>query len=304
MAIRRLAVSVEPKAVIEGLKPVYKLRVMDLLGEAGVNVSHWGDNFKGRYPAANPKYCYNWSFEQPGERVVLCLWHNSLDVAEGEVVFRREPKAYATMKHVPGAVQWNGRDAQFSQGLETAYRQQLPIRVIVVDGKRRGATDPNPKASQVKARLLDPIAWAVTQFDEATGRCVLVRGILPELPATASPDAELSWFEGKLRGAFILHRHREERARRAKIAEAKTRNGGRLVCEVPGCGFDFVDRYGALGDGYAQVHHLVPLSRFAKSGREIKLSDLAIVCANCHVMIHKSGGCRELVGLIHDRKRA
>ena len=290
--------AVKPEVVIENLKPVEKLRVMDLLGEAGVDVSHWGDNFKGRYPSANPKYCYNWSFEQPGELVALCLWHNSLEIAGESVIFRREPKAYSTGKNVPGAVQWNGRDAQFAQGLEIAYRQQLPIRVIVVDGTRRGATDPSPKASQVDARLLDPIAWAVTQFDETTGRCVIVRGILPELPALASPDAELSWFEGRQRGTFILHRHREEKARRAKIADAKARNDGRLVCEVPECGFDFGSRYGALGDGYAQVHHLVPLNKSAKSGRDTKLSDLAIVCANCHVMIHKGGECRELAGLI------
>jgi hypothetical protein len=289
---------VDANAAIVALKPIQKLLVMDVLREAGVGVSHWAENFKGRYPSANPKYCYNWSFEQPGELVALCLWHNSLEVSGGNVVFRREPKAYATKASVPGAIQWNERDAQFARGLETAYRQQLPIRVIVVDGKRRGATDPNPKASKVEARLLDPVSWAVTQFDEATGRCVLVRGIQPESPASASPDAELSWFEGKQRAAFILHRHREEKARRAKIADAKSRNGGRLICEVPSCGFDFSWRYGALGEGYAQVHHLVPLNKSSKTGRETKLEDLAIVCANCHVMIHKGGECRSLVSLI------
>jgi predicted HNH restriction endonuclease len=49
------------------------------------------------------------------------------------------------------------------------------------------------------------------------------------------------------------------------------------------------------------VHHRVALNKSAKSGRETKLSDLAIVCANCHVMIHKGGECRELAGLIPGR---
>ena len=31
---------------------------------------------------------------------------------------------------------------------------------------------------------------------------------------------------------------------------------GKLVCEVPKCGFDFEERFGKLGKGYAQVHHL------------------------------------------------
>jgi hypothetical protein len=33
-------------------------------------------------------------------------------------------------------------------------------------------------------------------------------------------------------------------------------------------------------------------------GREVKLKDLAVVCANCHVMIHMGGKCRPLAGLI------
>jgi 5-methylcytosine-specific restriction protein A len=96
---------VDPNSEITALKPAQKLLVMDLLRDAGVNVSHWAENFKGRYPSTNPKYCYNWSFEQPGELVALCLWHNSLEVEGGKVIFRREPKAYATKSNVPGAVQ-------------------------------------------------------------------------------------------------------------------------------------------------------------------------------------------------------
>ena len=34
-----------------------------------------------------------------------------------------------------------------------------------------------------------------------------------------------------------------------------------------------------------------PLSE-SEEARSTRLSDLAIVCANCHVMIHRGGGCR------------
>lgn len=291
----------DPKSTIEALKPSKKLLVMDLLREAGVDVAHWGKNFKGRYPSANPKYCYNWAFEQPGELIVVCLWHGSLRMAKGGVVFQREPRGYASKQNVPGAEVWNRRDAEFARALETAYRQQLPIRVIIVDGKKRGATDPKPKASEVEARLLDPVSWAVAQFDITTGHCLLARGMKPKLAAIDAPDVELSWFEGRRRGSFIYHRHREEAACRAKIAEALDSQHGRLICEVPGCGFDFLERYGSLGSGYAQVHHLLPLSNASVKGRETRLSDLAIVCANCHVMIHKGGDCRELAELIPAR---
>jgi hypothetical protein len=58
---------------LDELKPTQKLLVMDLLDQAGVDVSDW-KNFKGDVPANNPKYCYNWSFEKPGQLIVVCLW--------------------------------------------------------------------------------------------------------------------------------------------------------------------------------------------------------------------------------------
>ena len=48
---------------------------------------------------------------------------------------------------------------------------------------------------------------------------------------------------------------------------------------------------------YAQVHHLQPLSDRTMPGKT-SLDDLAVVCANCHVMIHRGGNCRALTNLI------
>jgi len=114
---------------------------------------------------------------------------------------------------------------------------------------------------------------------------------------TAS-DLELEGYEGKLRRRFVKHRQRENRLRSAKIREALDRNQGKLVCEVPRCGFDFGTRYGEIGMGYAQVHHLRPLGSVSHKGVRNKLTDLAVVCANCHAMIHKGGECRPLKNLI------
>jgi 5-methylcytosine-specific restriction protein A len=111
-------------------------------------------------------------------------------------------------------------------------------------------------------------------------------------------DPELSAVEGTLRLRLVKHRSRERALRRAKLAAA-TRNGP-LCCEVPGCSFDFERRYGPLGRGYAQVHHLTPLASLDKPA-PVSLSDLAVVCANCHVMIHVGGKARPLKGLIPAR---
>ena len=76
---------------------------------------------------------------------------------------------------------------------------------------------------------------------------------------------------------------------------------GRLICEVPGCGFDFFERYGQLGHGYAEVHHIRALSALSETGQVTALSDLAIVCANCHAMIHRGGGTRPMDEIIKSK---
>lgn len=106
-------------------------------------------------------------------------------------------------------------------------------------------------------------------------------------------DEELAAFEGAKRRLFILHRTRERRLRAAKIAVFQRDHSGRLYCEVVGCGFDFQRVYGRVGAGYAQVHHLRPLGGSIRKA-ETHLSDLAVVCPNCHAMIHRSGACRSL----------
>jgi hypothetical protein len=62
-------------------------------------------------------------------------------------------------------------------------------------------------------------------------------------------------------------------------------NTGKLACEV--CGFDFHTTYGELGRNFAECHHLVPLSELTES-KHTRPEDLAIVCANCHRMLHKA----------------
>jgi 5-methylcytosine-specific restriction protein A len=281
---------------IKSLEPKKHLLIMDLLAEAAVDVTHWA-NYKGKSPAANPKYCYNWSFQQAGERVAVCLWYSGLHASDGKIVYSLDARNARAPRNPQGAT-WQRRRDELDKHIQLAYTQQLPIRVIIVEGTQGDPSAANPKASRVAARLLDREPWAVLECNFETGECLLVRGEIPAVPATSAADVELSWFEGWKRRAFITHRRREANARREKIAETLTNNGGKLLCEVPNCGFDFHARYGPLGTGYAQVHHLEPLSKSPKEGRRIKLNELAVVCANCHVMIHLGGENRPLKGLI------
>ncbi len=107
--------------------------------------------------------------------------------------------------------------------------------------------------------------------------------------------------EGELRQRLIWHRSRERSLRWAKLRQARALHPeGRLVCQVPGCAFDFEAMYGEIGRGFGEVHHLLPLSEPIHA-RETRLQDLVVVCANCHRMIHRAGECRPLDGLIASR---
>ena len=104
-------------------------------------------------------------------------------------------------------------------------------------------------------------------------------------------DEEPGALEGELRVALSRHRARERWLRDEKIALVKGANGGRLPCQT--CGFDFFEVYGEIGRDYAEIHHLEPLSNRTKPSLT-KLSDVAVLCANCHVMVHRGGQVRAL----------
>jgi len=117
------------------------------------------------------------------------------------------------------------------------------------------------------------------------------------LLASVDIDPEISAVEGELRISMVRHKRREQKLRVAKIKSALQAGGGRLRCEVPKCDFDFFETYGEVGFEFAHVHHLKPLADL-ETPAATKLDDLAIVCANCHAMIHRGGKCRPLEGLI------
>jgi hypothetical protein len=57
-----------------------------------------------------------------------------------------------------------------------------------------------------------------------------------------------------------------------------------LRCEV--CELSFGERYGDHGRGFIICHHKRPLAARAKRSMT-SLNDLAVVCANCHQMLHR-----------------
>jgi 5-methylcytosine-specific restriction enzyme A len=108
-----------------------------------------------------------------------------------------------------------------------------------------------------------------------------------------SVSDEDEFAEGRILTRLHKAKERSSRAVKAKKA-AVLKATGKLECEV--CSFDFRAAYGELGRGYAECHHTTPISSL--SGQtNTRLADLAIVCANCHRMIHHGSESRSIAEL-------
>lgn len=104
-------------------------------------------------------------------------------------------------------------------------------------------------------------------------------------PAEAAMPEEDESEVGEGRVLYRLHRKRERnRAIVKKKKAAVLASGGALACEA--CGLVFAEMYGVVGGDYIEVHHRVPLH--VSGPTSTKLADLALICANCHRMIHRS----------------
>lgn len=56
-------------------------------------------------------------------------------------------------------------------------------------------------------------------------------------------------------------------------------------CQI--CGFDFEKTYGYIGTDYIEVHHKKPLFSLDDEMIPNLETDMIVVCANCHRMIHR-----------------
>jgi hypothetical protein len=84
---------------------------------------------------------------------------------------------------------------------------------------------------------------------------------------------------------LVLHLRRERSAKLVSAKKASVVAAGRsLACEA--CGFSFGEQYGNLGASYCEVHHRRQLAHREEGATTLR--DLAIVCSNCHRMIHRT----------------
>jgi 5-methylcytosine-specific restriction enzyme A len=251
---------------------------MDLVREAGVDTDDWKNFKKGPgHAASNPKYCYEWSFLQPGRVAVVKLWHDKLTEVDGKVEqhlnliedARKEPKGSRAV-----------RRARMSKAIDTAASETLPLRVIIMKRRPAKATKSGKPGSTVDLQLLDPLPWAVHSRSKS-GEIILRRG---EPAAPYVDQYDLATFEGD---------RLPERKQTAGSAFARDRAVRQRVllramgicelCKQPG--FQLPS-----GSIYLETHHVIPLS---EKGRDWD-DNVVAICPNDHREAHHGKQAREL----------
>jgi 5-methylcytosine-specific restriction protein A len=132
-----------------------------------------------------------------------------------------------------------------------------------------------------------------TQFASDPQRCRQVADAI--IKSLDDPYVREAWLEADTDESLqeapegrLLTRTHLVRERDRSLIEAKRkrviRKHGKLACEV--CEFDFSVRYGERGNGFIECHHTKPVATLTP-GQKTHVDDLALVCANCHRMIHR-----------------
>jgi 5-methylcytosine-specific restriction protein A len=242
-----------------------------MVRDAGVDVSDWeASKGRARSAASNPKYCYNWSFVEPGKVVVLNLWHSDLKEQNGAVIDQWNARKIAMNGTGVTVTRANSMDA----AIQEAHHDNLPIRVVICEGTQRNRNDPNSNASRVTHRLLDPEPWHVASYNHANGQCTLMRGLGGgadsymdqfDLPQPEGGPAQRVSVKASL---FV----RRPEVRRFALIRAK---GKCEICDEKG----FLMQNGKI---YLETHHVIPLHE----GGHDSASNVAALCPNHHREAH------------------
>jgi len=162
------------------------------------------------------------------------------------------------------------RGFDMDEALQIAAKDRLPVRIIVLDGRRRNINNPGEKASHVSGRLLDPVGWTVTAYDWNTGRCTLTRGpnrFVDQFSVGEEPDRMPARRE--VSGQVYI---------RDPVVRIKVLFRAAGKCEWCGKGgFIMTD-----GGVYLETHHVVPL---CEDGLDTE-RNVAALCPNHHREAH------------------
>lgn len=277
--------AISAQDLLDALVPTRKELVMDAVASAGVDVSLWGVKQNGmpaKSARANPMFCYEWSFGGHGQPAVVCIWHASLKVEGGRIVYRGNLVDHAQRLE---AIRFDRKKPQSnrSRAIDQAARARRvdalckatflahePLRVILLKGDQRKISEAGVSTASVRYRTLDPEPWYVHSYSPS-GDLLIVRGHKPSSAVrfvdqfSAPPQPERRTSETS---SFI----RSPEVRRTALERA---NGKCQYCGAKGFRMDD-------GSIYLETHHVVSLS---EGGPDVEWNVVAL-CPNDHSEAH------------------
>lgn len=107
--------------------------------------------------------------------------------------------------------------------------------------------------------------------------------LINESNGEGNDEEEDTFPEGKEK--YRLHRFKERNKKLIAIAKEKYKlTTPNMNCQV--CQFSFAECYGELGTDFIEAHHVFPISALTTQ-TSVRIEDLAMVCSNCHRMLHR-----------------
>jgi 5-methylcytosine-specific restriction protein A len=123
-------------------------------------------------------------------------------------------------------------------------------------------------------------------YDEITDTFTKISSIVSttsktSIPTESSPSLPKGFMEGGINQIVLEVQYRSPQLRK----DAITANKG-YSCYI--CGENFEEKYGEYGKGYIEIHHKKPLKDNSEN-HLTTINDVAVVCANCHSVLHHNG---------------
>lgn len=193
---------------VRPLKPETHRKIFDLVSEAGLDMGFWlvSERTGNAIEAEdNIHQSTRWSFGGQGQPIVTCIWWVNLK-RSGDTVYRRGSiKADMDMWSAQAAevrargekenllTRRKNKAQDMGKVLFEANKNRLPVRVVLLDGKRPPIEKSATESAVASRRLLDSQEWWVHEYDALTGNYLLVREVpmpafVPKDPFGNEPD--------------------------------------------------------------------------------------------------------------------
>ncbi|BCM25723.1 HNH endonuclease [Methyloradius palustris] len=292
-------------SVLDELKPTNAINVIELVAEAGIDISNWGYTNDGRVvknPASNPAYSFEWAFGGEGNPSLVCVWHSSLEMIDGQIEYEDNLRDFALSLDRIAIDQTKPRDVKsrarqqakrarrFDSVLQRAFRTNQPVRVIILEGKTRSKSEVGVDRSEVDFRKLDTAFWYMHSYDDS-GSIRLVRNVLP---LSDEPDVNTDIAADSLNNIQYIDQFTSPKkleavgsvfVRSALVRDVVLKRA-KGVCEY--CG---EQGFKTASDSiYLETHHVVPLS---ENGADEEWNVVAI-CPNDHRKAHYADNQKEM----------